>query len=62
MTWCVSAIGLIAAPKLEEKRVNAHALTLSDIGSSTWARTRDLRINSRMAEYAASPRQCFVSG
>ena len=40
----------------ERKLATNHQLTSVDLGSSTWARTRDLRINSPTTARAANPR------
>src|SRR5678816_2951218 len=39
-----------------------HRLTPVILGSPTWARTRDLRINSRWFGSSCMPRQCSLSG
>jgi hypothetical protein len=46
--------------RLKRKRASTHALALMEYGSSTWARTRDLRINSpalyRLSYRGTSPK------
>jgi hypothetical protein len=42
--------------------VGANRLTLAITGSSTWARTRDLRINSRSLGSGCRPRRCSLCG
>jgi hypothetical protein len=51
-----------ATSRETKKSAGANRLTLVFLGSPTWARTRDLRINRRSVGSGCRPRQCSLSG
>jgi hypothetical protein len=49
-------------PRKTKKSAGANRLTLVFLGSPTWARTRDLRINRLSLILSAKPHECSLSG
>ena len=61
--WHQTGTRLAPASTLKTKKsAGANRLTMVFIGSPTWARTRDLRINRRSVGSGCRPRQCSLSG
>lgn len=62
--WHVRLVQLLvhSIAQKAKKSAGANLLIFALLGSPTWARTGDLRINSPTTERAGNSRQCSLSG